>query len=151
MTMVSFSKRSVAGKEIENDSGDSGQGSAGDRRSGGYRQRGGSPPGRFMRSLQVMMLIFYLPFFHNVFVFIEPLDPQKGLFGARVSVHHMKELFAFSSISGGDNLRIDKLVAFFACMGEGKLFLELPPDSFLLSQSGPSRLAHCWRAWRRPY
>lgn len=65
MTMVSFSKRSVAGKEIENDSGDSGQGSAGDRRSGGYRQRDGSPPGRFMRSLQVMMLIFHLPFFHT--------------------------------------------------------------------------------------
>lgn len=78
-----------------------------------------------------------------VFAFIEPLDPKKGLFGARVSVHHIKEPFAFSSISGGGNLRIDKHVAFFAHMGEGKLFLEPPPDSYLLSQSGPSRLAHC--------
>lgn len=65
MTMVSFSKRSIAGKEIENDNGDSGQGSAGDRRSDGYRQRGGPPPGRFMRSFQVMMLIFHLPFSHT--------------------------------------------------------------------------------------
>jgi hypothetical protein len=62
MTMVSSSKRSVAGKEIENDDGDSGQGSAGDRRSVAYRQRGGPPPARPMRSFQVMRLTFHLPF-----------------------------------------------------------------------------------------
>ena len=52
-----------------------------------------------------------------VFFFIEALAPEQGLAGARAGVHHIKQPFAFSS--------------FFARMGEGKLFLEPPLDSFL--------------------